>query len=245
MNRFRFVMYSIVMTLCFCGCEVMRPDYLPEWQSGLFSLDENTHIEELIDIDGYYIAVDYSDSTRNLPFLLYNDGTFGTFDFRKTIDAKNKIRWMDMYDTSIVDSNNPYNYIYCMGGHYVVNKDTIIVDKYYDTASLLRGLCKLKFVIMDRQHLHFVQIQYFSVKHNGIITKNIDELYEFIPVKRKLPSTGVSIKFMEKSVWKDEKEWKIWKRKCWRNSQQYSKEKRKEYLLEKAAGKIFNGEEMI
>lgn len=223
MKRLHFILLSIMLSVCLCNCDLYRPDFLPEWQTARFRAGENTHVDQLIDIDGYYIASPYTDSVRTLPFLLYNDGTFGNFRFQKSKYYEQKPRYIDMYnDTIVYIILNTGNYTYCKGGHYVIDKDTILVDQYYDTASSIYGLMKLKFVIIDRQHVRLVQRQYLSLKHNGIVTKKTDELYEFIPVKRKLPSFGVSIKDAEKEVWYKKEDYKEFNRQYWRRYNAYN-----------------------
>lgn len=219
MKRLHFILLSIMLSVCLCNCDLYRPDFLPEWQTARFRAGENTHIDQLIDIDGYYIAANYSDSTRFVPFLFYEDGTFGEMPFRKNYNANFRIENLDMYKDSIVcyqnDSIIYYQkrapYTFCTGGHYVISKDTLIVDKYFEIFRNVWALVKLKFLPVDRLHLRMVQCQYFSVKHDGIITVDKNEIYEFVPVKRKLPSMGVRIR-NQKFVWRNKKDFVEWKR---------------------------------
>lgn len=219
MNKIKSMFLSIILMLCLYSCKTITLDFRPEWQSGLFHLDECTDIDSFVDINGYYVAANYSDSTRFVPFLFYEDGTFGEMPFRKNYNANFRIENLDMYKDSIVcyqnDSIIYYQkrvpYTFCTGGHYVISKDTLIVDKYFEIFRNVWVLVKLKFLPVDRLHLRMVQCQYFSVKHDGIITVDKNEIYEFVPVKRKLPSMGVGIR-NQKFVWRSKKDFVEWKR---------------------------------
>lgn len=230
MKRLLYAAMALCIVLCLYNCNVTY-DFRPEWQTARFKANEDTQIDMFLDTDGYYTAANYSDSVRTLPFILYNDGSFGPFQFLWSANYAAKPRDIDMCNDSLIDMNKSAAYYYCQGGHYVIREDTIIADLYYYTTSAMYGLFKLKFTIVDRQHLRLVQRQYFSLKHDGIITENADELYEYIPVKRKLPSTGVHSRWSHKALWDNETERKAWKRYCSKIEKAYIDSVRKEKLL--------------
>ena len=214
-RHLKLLFANTIVVLCLSGC-FYSPKYMdyskkriydfkPEWQNGLFTLNDSTDIESRIDINGYYGAAFNSDTAHTWPFLLFANGSFVSLGFCDSSLSKEQARNIDLTDMDVLyDKGN-------IGGRYVLRNDTIEMDKYYMAVYEVWELVKLKFVIVDRQHLRLVQQQYFSAMHDSVIKLGRDELYEFIPVKKVLPNTCVMVK-REKWMWHSMDERKVWRR---------------------------------
>lgn len=198
------------------GCHPV-PDFLKEWQSGYFEMNERTDISLAMNIEGYYIATSCADSTYFPPLLFHDDGTVGELKFKKHEFEKERVRNFNMYGNTVVAHMKSIPYTYCnSGGHYVLSGDTLVMDRYREIrneklANTKWSLAKLKFIIEDRHHIRLIQCQYFSKKHKELTTVSKKILFEFVPVKKTLPSSGVGVKGLW-FTWKDKKEFRKWKK---------------------------------
>lgn len=209
-----FIILSIMTS--FYGCRPV-PDFLKECQSGHFAMNERTDISSAMDTKGYYIATNCPDSTYFPPLLFHDDGAVGELTFKKQELEKERASKFNMYGNTVVIHQKSIPYTYCNGGgHYVLSGNTLTVDKYCETrneklANTKWSLVKMKFIIENRHSIRLIKCLAFSKKYNEPTVTDQNVLYEFVPVRKTLPSSGVGAKGLW-FAWKDKKEFRKWKR---------------------------------
>lgn len=185
-------------------------------QSALFRENMDTHIDSLINIDGYYAGI-AEDSTyikyTNPPFF-YRDGEFGK------LYLDDEYLYLKKRDIDITGK-----YSFCSGA-YTIKGDTIIADEYTTMMWSNWLWYKYKFVVIDRNTLPLIEASYGYSSDNAPenIKKNIkkkkeiekirvwkvDQIYKFVPVKG-LPKSDLWIK-RKKWMWENKEEWKRYKK---------------------------------
>lgn len=200
MNRPGLFLLSLCITVCSCNFALYSNKFTKEQQTALFRENMDTHIDTLININGYYAGVaDDSTYIRYLaPFLFFKDGGFVKFRFedeylylkKKNLDLSNK--QMSSFT-----------------GSYAIKGDTIICDVYCLYLMSWEIWQRYKFKIIDRNTLMRCELAYIS-KTDSTIYKGDGKVYTFIPATG-LPSFDIDIK-RKKWMWENKEEWKRYKK---------------------------------
>ena len=175
-------------------------------QAGRFHPDINTHIDEKVNIDGYYVRGKNMPGSPLEPFILYTDGTYGGIYFKDEDSTYEQKRPHTSLLNEILISKRGFN---APGGYYKVKNDTIEVN-FYLSYMLRIFLIKRLFKILDRNHLLFFQQTWVMPKGDNFITDH-DVLYQFVPADNLPPSTNFAGK-LRRYLWENKKDWKAYKR---------------------------------
>ena len=201
------IVFYIIGCLSFSSCWCPFPNaYERSMQAGRFHPDINTHIDEKVNIDGYYVkAIGTTGSTLE-PFILYKDATFGEIYFKNNDSVREQRRANTDLMTQIQHSKHGFN---GFGGYYRMKGDTIEVDLYWNY--MLRGtLVKRFFKVLDKNHL--LLFQQISVSPDEADEPDSCRiLYDFIPAHNLPPSLSFRNK-LRRYLWENKKDWKAYKR---------------------------------
>lgn len=209
MKKF-FILLLCCFLLCSCGM-LLYPGIEKKWQVGRFKAGTDNHIDDLININGYYMA-----KGHYYTFILYKDGSFGEVYFDS--------RYSNMKGQSGIDfvkyvnqKNGIYHWV---SGYYQLKGDTIEVDRYF-IFQLSRMQSKLRFKIINRDELLWIE---YEILEDKPIKEVENTVFHFVPVSSlPSPETLGGIKF-KRWMWENKKDWKDYKL------------KRKEFLKKKRAG---------
>ena len=201
------IVFYIIGCLSFSSCWYPFPNaYERSMQAGRFHPDINTHIDEKVNIDGYYVREKNMPGSPLEPFILYTDGTYGGIYFRDEDSTYEQKRPHTSLLNEILISKRGFN---APGGYYKVKNDTIEVN-FYLSYMLRIFLIKRLFKILDRNHLLFFQQTWVMPKGDNFITDH-DVLYQFVPADNLPPSTNFAGK-LRRYLWENKKDWKAYKR---------------------------------
>jgi hypothetical protein len=212
---------ALLIAMLFSSCEVFfggldllfgsTPQNLPYWQEEKFFEDKSTGISKLIKTDGYWLCEDsvhlsifYGDA-----LVFYDDGTMGDFLFRRGKGDKGVVdlpRGTSDVDLKSALTGNGY---WCFGGCYDCHDDTIRADTY-SIHPYWWNLRKLRFTVVSRDTIEIVSMKDYSSEH--ISEWKTDSLrYTFVPTSSLPDPDDISIK-KKKWIWRDEKDWKAYKK---------------------------------
>ena len=196
-----------------CGS---TPKDLPLWQEELFFEGKSTGISKLINTDGYWL------SERIVPvyfydaFIFYEDGTAGYFLFRRNkgdkgvMDFPPGIPHMDL--NGFFGERKQLS-----AGCYSCRNDTICVEAY-NTFREMWHLEKLRFKVTSRDTIELVSRTIYNQRHiyewepDDYSYQYLNKLrYTFVPTSSLPDPDDVSIK-KKKWIWRDEKDWKAYKK---------------------------------
>lgn len=213
----KFFILPLCLVFCSCGMLLYPHSFKNEWQAGRFKAGTDNHIDDLIDINGYYMAKDsntYVYCERS--FIFYKDGSFGEVYFGNQCSGLEGEEGID-FVKYINQENGVFHWI---SGYYILKGDTIEVD-VYNIFQLARILGKLRFKIIDRDKLLLLE---YEEMLDEPFKKVRNTVCQFVPVSSlPSPETLGGIKF-KRWMWENKKDWKDYKR------------KRKEFLKKEKVG---------
>lgn len=203
MKKQNILLLPLCMMLSGCFFAIYPNRFDPTVQLDRFREGTDTHIDELINIDGYYAGVPDDSTYREhvSTFMFYKDGTYGIFQFMYEYPF---LKMRDVYLPGKIYAW-PY-YKDKAGGNYVVHGDTIVADAYCLRKSRWR-IDRLKFKAVSRDTLLLFERE-TDVTVNGRHTQRTEcnQLYSFIPAKLPVPESFYIKR--KKWMWEKEEEWK-------------------------------------
>lgn len=215
--KFNALLYLALIFLVFQSCGVRKFD--PSMQNALFSADYKPNTEGNICTQGYYLPYDINCNKfrSGRGFCLSDNGmiTYGIlFAYMYPMDSLSTNKMDEFIDNGNFDFNYYNNHTEkTYGGIYKISGDTLITDCYYRIYSTFCdnwGLKTTRYKIIDRETL--VEIPTGNDSKEKLRLEFCGpRVYRFVPAT-KLPDEFISSVRDPKWMWKNEEDWKAYKK---------------------------------
>ncbi|MBO5157478.1 MAG: hypothetical protein J6C05_10210 [Prevotella sp.] len=186
-------MYILMMTLSSCqgifSALYFKESTIKELVVSRFKAHTDTHIDTLININGYYAKVD-EDTILPTPFTLKKDGSVESWVFDEYLYFKKEN--IDLSDKGMGHTD----------GSYRIKGDTIIKYNFWGIYNIGQSIIISKYKVIDRNTLLLCESYDYA---SDTCDVNINTVYRFIPVKGLPPSNGYLKR--KRWMWKNKIEW--------------------------------------
>jgi hypothetical protein len=196
----------LLFFICYFSCASQRKEVIAK--STIKLERENTNIQDLINIDGYYTN---PSTSQYGSYMFFKDGTWVYFHFQSGMSEKEKQTNMTKSVTNwIEDRQIQWGYYW---GVYTIQNDTIIVHSY-DKSALLKGwsLGENRYKSIDKNTIQRIYYRSILKSADDYYKTNSpwrdDEPMRFTPADT-LPSSDNWLK-EKKWTWRNESDWRAY-----------------------------------